>query len=287
MIAGEVAPAPCAQDIIETIPSNMLRAPYIDRLLETRSSPHLHLGLFPRDRPTIDLDAAAVLLDERVVEAAGIRAGERVLDVACGFGGTLARLARDARAPSLTGLNIDPRQLEIARATTPEDVLLVHADACAMPFRADAFDRVLCIEAAFHFASRERFLAEAARVCAPGGRIVITDFEPTEAARAISDRRRARLEQRLAGAIGVIGDAARAEPYEALAEQVGLEVIHREELTAATLPSYPAMLHGLRGAHPPWPRSIVRGLRLLAAAGRLGALPYVLVAFEPSAGRVS
>jgi SAM-dependent methyltransferase len=219
-------------------------------------------------------------MDELVVRTAMIRPDDRVLDVACGFGGTLARLDRMTPRLELVGINVDPRQLAVARRSLPERVMLVRGDACALPFASARFDRVLCIEAAFHFASRRRFLAEAARVLAPGGRIVLTDFEPAASAAACRPERRARLERGLAGALGDVSRAYREGPHTELAADAGLVVEREEDLTEATLPSYAHMLGGLGAARPPWPRAIVGGLRLLAAASRTGVLRYVLVSLR-------
>ena len=52
----------------------------------------------------------------------------------------------------------------------------MQADACDLPIRDASFDRVLCIEAIFHFASRRTFFLEAARVLRPGGALVLSDM---------------------------------------------------------------------------------------------------------------
>src|SRR5678815_643309 len=59
-----------------------------------------------------DFAAAAERLARRVCDTGGARNGERVLDVGCGFGGTIGSLNDRFSRLDLVGLNIDGRQLE-------------------------------------------------------------------------------------------------------------------------------------------------------------------------------
>lgn len=98
-----------------------------------------------------------------------------VLDVACGEGGTTRRLSEHFAASCITGINISERQLQCARTRSPHSTFLC-MDAAAMGFEDNCFDNVFCQEAAFHFHTREAFLAEAYRVLKPGGHVVLSDM---------------------------------------------------------------------------------------------------------------
>jgi SAM-dependent methyltransferase len=109
-----------------------------------------------------------------LAEAAAIGAGETVLDLACGTG--VAALAAEARGARVTGADVNPGMLAVARRNAPA-IDWVEAAAEALPFADGAFDAVLCQFALMFFADRARALAEMARVTRPGGRIVLATWE--------------------------------------------------------------------------------------------------------------
>ncbi|MFF5369640.1 SAM-dependent methyltransferase [Streptomyces sp. NPDC013187] len=110
------------------------------------------------------------------------RPGQLVLDAGCGRGDTTARLgAAGCRA---LGVDIQPAQIDQARRRFGDSARFAVADATALPQGAaeipltgGSFDRVHCLEAAFHFGheGRRSFLTESFRLLRPGGRLVLVD----------------------------------------------------------------------------------------------------------------
>jgi MPBQ/MSBQ methyltransferase len=164
--------------------------PYFDDLIDAYrrgvTERSVHLGYW-RAGDDGDFASAQARLDEVMIELADIGAGQSVLDVGCGFGGTLARINERYEQMRLAGINIDNRQIDICRriVSRPGNVATWHiADAGRLPFADASFDRVFCVEAMFHFTSRRQFFAEAARVLKPGGVLAGTDILISPSARS-------------------------------------------------------------------------------------------------------
>lgn len=112
---------------------------------------------------------------DHVVRSARIRAGERVLDIACGTGNTA--LAARARGAVVTGLDLTPELLASAKRRAVEegyaDIAWREGDAERLPFPDGAFD-VVVSSCGLMFAPDQQTVAnEVARVTRRGGRIAI------------------------------------------------------------------------------------------------------------------
>jgi SAM-dependent methyltransferase len=233
-----------------------VQLPYVDSALEHMDqggSPalwhNLHWGLY--DDPATADDSpegyirAAAALTEHVVSAAGVADGRDVLDVGCGFGGTLAHVRDRTAGGRLAGINIDLRQLRWARRLLSQEpgpgaapVGLVAADGCRLPVASGSMGRVLAVECVFHFGSRKAFFREAARVLRPGGTLAMTDFlvSPGGLPQFLAKTEELAPSDWYGHSSVPLTSAA----YERLARGTGFAVVLDDDVTARTLPTYPA-----------------------------------------------
>ncbi|MCT2559619.1 metalloregulator ArsR/SmtB family transcription factor [Tsuneonella sp. YG55] len=134
-----------------------------------------HAGEWDRLRALL---APAEAVEAALVDALGVDALGEVLDIGTGTGRIAELLEPDAA--KVTGVDKSPEMLRLARARLQNlpagRVELVQGDFAALPFEADRFDTVV-FHQVLHYAQQPDYaLAEAARVCRAGGRIVIADL---------------------------------------------------------------------------------------------------------------
>jgi len=109
---------------------------------------------------------------DRMVDAAAIESGHRVLDVACGTG-VLARAASGRAGPrAVVGLDVNAGMLAVARRKAP-GIDWRQGRAEALPFDDESFDRVVSQFALMFFEDRAAAIREMLRVVRPGGRVAI------------------------------------------------------------------------------------------------------------------
>ena len=108
-----------------------------------------------------------------------IKAGERVLDVACGAGQIAIPAAR--AGAQVTGIDIATNSIEQARARAQAEGLKIQfdeGDAELLPYPDASFDLVVSMIGAMFAPQPERVASELVRVCKPGGRIVMANWTP-------------------------------------------------------------------------------------------------------------
>jgi ubiquinone/menaquinone biosynthesis C-methylase UbiE len=120
------------------------------------------------------------IVGETLCEAADLRAGQRVLDVAAGNGN--ATLAAARRWCEVTSTDYVPALLERGRERAAAERLhgidFREADAEALPFDDATFDAVLSTFGCMFAPNPPRVASELLRVCRPGGRIAMANWTP-------------------------------------------------------------------------------------------------------------
>ena len=119
-----------------------------------------------------------------LLEYARPRRGERVLDLACATG-IVARRVAPLVAPdgSVTGVDISPAMLAVARDRAAREGLSIEwreGDATRLDLPDDEFDLVVCQQGLQFFPDPLASLREMARVLSPGGRVVLSVWQPLE-----------------------------------------------------------------------------------------------------------
>jgi len=113
-----------------------------------------------------------------IVRAATALHCRRILDVACGTGEQARMLAKAGLAVS--GLDLSPAMLAVARRKSPQTVAFFRGNAEKMPFASASFDCVTISLALHEMEDKMRTgaVAEIVRVLAPGGHLIVYDYAP-------------------------------------------------------------------------------------------------------------
>ena len=282
-------------------------APYFDGLFEDLQNPahpasiafgrHVPWGYWPHpdaaDGTPEDYANAAEELCQLLCRTAAIRDGARILDVGCGFGGTIASLNERFDNLDMTGVNIDRRQLkrasQLIHARGNNQIRFVHADACQLPFPENSFDMVLAVECIFHFPSRERFFDEVYRVLRSPGSLTLSDILPAEQFVPQLTTFNPGIDPAIKKSYGKVDLKCPLSTYRVIAQSTGLPLVSAHDISRNTQPTYAFLRQQLRAGNATQDAKIFdKATRRLEAASREGWLQYSILRFEkPAAAQAS
>ena len=119
---------------------------------------------------------------EDLIDRAQPRAGEAVIDVACGTGVVARSAAKRIASGRVTGLDLNSAMLAVARTVPSEGapITWVEGSALDLPFSSGSFDVALCQLGLQFFPDRGRALREMRRIVADTGRLALSVYSTIE-----------------------------------------------------------------------------------------------------------
>jgi len=160
-------------------------------------------------------------LTRKLINAANVRPGSYVLDVASGPGTTTSVLAQDFSARVV---GVDLGELTIAKAKEKAEaaglsnrVEFIVGDAEKLPLESSIFDVAVCECAFCTFPDKQTAANEMARVLKPGGRVALSDI-------VLEQDKIGNSLKTLAGWVACLADARPQEQYVKYLEKAGLTV---------------------------------------------------------------
>jgi cyclopropane fatty-acyl-phospholipid synthase-like methyltransferase len=203
----------------------------------------IHIGLYAR--PDQPIAAASHATVEKLASLLRLVPTSRILDIGAGYGGAARHLARTTGC-HVTCLNLSEvqnrrnRELNDAQGLA-ERIRVVDGSFEQIPEPDASFDVVWSQDAILHSGDRPRVLREVDRVLAPGGELVFTD--PMQADGVDGAQLEPVLERIHLDSLGSPGF------YQAMARELGWEVLAWLDLTDQLVNHYTAVLRELEARH--------------------------------------
>lgn len=232
-----------------------------------------NLGCWPVDAPGIGYREACRQLALRVGAAAGLTAGDAVIDLGCGRGASLALWSEAFGVRQVTGLERQPDCVAAIRAGALPPLPAIHVgrfDRLPLPagLPLQAFDAALCVDAAYHADSLTAFAACAGATLKPGGRLAFTTLTLSAAGAALPGWPRRRLLALLALA-GIPAASVRAAPLlTAELARTGFAAITVTTLDTEVLAGFAAWV-AQRRSRLDWRQRLTPGWRKISLTARL------------------
>lgn len=182
----------------------------------------IHIGRYDTGRETVA--EASLAMTRHLLHLAGLQKGDGVLDIACGYGGTLRELARlgcHATGIDISQVCVDEARRAMTEAGLADRISVEVGDFHNIGSAPESWDACVCQESIIHSTDRPAVFAEVCRVLQPGGVFAFSDILTAEGAEiALVDAAFERL--------GVRGGAT-PHHYRRMAEAAGFEIEHVEE----------------------------------------------------------
>src|SRR5262249_45802978 len=128
-------------------------------------------------RASVSGGANSLWLTEWLAASMDLRAGMRVLDLGCGRAASSIFLHREFGVQVwATDLwfSVSENLERIRDAGVADGVFPIHADARLLPFAAEFFDAIVCLDAYPYFGTDDLYLSNLARFARPGAQVAIT-----------------------------------------------------------------------------------------------------------------
>lgn len=139
--------------------------------------PHIHHGLWDSEQSSESPYVAQCQLTDTLADLANLQAGDQVVDIGCGMGGSSIRLAK-LRQCQVTGVTLSPVQRHWAAISSrwhgvTKRTRFLAQDAEQVSFEPESFDAVWSVECTEHLFDKPAFFRNAANWLKPGGRVAI------------------------------------------------------------------------------------------------------------------
>lgn len=123
---------------------------------------------------------------KRLLDYVELPENPNVLDLGCGTGRLLHRLATQLPTLQGTGLDLSSEMLRQARQRNQHRTRLIYTqgNAEAMPFAEGQFDAVFNTISFLHYPNPQQVFLEVSRVLSPGGRFYLVDYKGKNGNRA-------------------------------------------------------------------------------------------------------
>jgi len=141
-------------------------------------------GLFGRIIMPLVFDYGNAYLNGFVAELMALQPDDRVLEIGCGTGKLMQRMARELKSGQIVGVDFSSEMVAIAEKRNRKNIsrgtaAVVKADVAASPFSPASYSKACSVNTLYFWQDPDLILKKVMELLAPGGRFVLA-FEDTE-----------------------------------------------------------------------------------------------------------